>query len=67
MPVCHESELPDPYSFRTMTVAREPVMVVRGADNQIRAFLMFAHIAETCSKTDRLDRSKQRLPERLST
>ena len=39
MPVCHESELPDPYSFRTMTVAREPVMVVRGADNQIRAFL----------------------------
>ena len=38
-PVCHESELPDPYSFRTMTVAREPVMVVRGADNQIRAFL----------------------------
>ena len=38
-PVCHESELSEPYSFRTMTVAREPVMVVRGADNQIRAFL----------------------------
>ena len=39
MPVCHESELPDPYCFRTTTVAREPIMVVRGADNVVRAFL----------------------------
>ena len=39
VPVCHESELPDPYCFRTMTIAREPVIVVRGNDNQVRAFL----------------------------
>ena len=38
-PVCHESELSKPYQFRTMTIAREPVLIVRGADNQIRAFL----------------------------
>ncbi len=39
IPVCHESELPEPYDFRTMTIANEPVIVVRGADNEIRAFL----------------------------
>ena len=39
MPVCHESELPDPFCFRTTTVAREPIMVVRGGDNVVRAFL----------------------------
>jgi len=39
IPVCHESELPEPYDFRTMTIAREPVIVCRDADNQIRAFL----------------------------
>ena len=27
IPVCHESELPEPYDFRTMTIAREPIIV----------------------------------------
>ena len=39
LPVCHESELPNPYDFRTHTIAREPIIVARGPDNQIRAFL----------------------------
>ena len=39
IPVCHESELPKPYDFRTHTIAREPIIVARGPDNQIRAFL----------------------------
>jgi len=39
IPVCHESELAEPYDFRTMSIAREPVIVVRGGDNQVRAFL----------------------------
>ena len=39
IPVCHESELPNPYDFRTISIAREPVIVVRGPDNQVRAFL----------------------------
>jgi methanesulfonate monooxygenase large subunit len=39
IPVCHESELPKPYDFRTTSIAREPVVVCRGPDNQVRAFL----------------------------
>ncbi len=39
IPICHESELKDAYSFRTMTLAREPVIVVRGKDMVVRAFL----------------------------
>jgi len=39
IPVCHESELGEPYDFRTVTIAREPVIVVRGPDNKVRAFL----------------------------
>ena len=39
IPVCHESELKEAYSFRTMTIAREPVIVVRGKDMVVRAFL----------------------------
>jgi methanesulfonate monooxygenase large subunit len=35
----HESEIPEPLDFRTMTVAREPIIIVRGSDNKIRAFL----------------------------
>src|SRR5262249_19462583 len=35
----HESELAEPLDFRTMTVAREPIVIVRGSDNKIRAFL----------------------------
>ena len=39
IPLCHESELPEAYDFRTFTIAREPVVVVRGPDNVVRAFL----------------------------
>ncbi len=39
IPVCHESELKNAYDFRTMTIAREPVIVVRGKDLKVRAFL----------------------------
>ncbi len=39
IPVCHEFELPKPYDFRTMSIAREPIVVCRGPDNQVRAFL----------------------------
>ena len=30
LPLCHESELPEPFDFRTFTIAREPVVVCRG-------------------------------------
>lgn len=36
---CHESEIPEPYDFRTTTIAREPVIVTRGPDGEVRAFL----------------------------
>src|SRR3984893_11661658 len=39
VPVCHESELPKPYDFRTISIAREPIVVCRGPDNEVRAFL----------------------------
>ncbi len=39
LPMCHESEMPEPYDFRTFTIAREPIIAVRGPDNKIRAFL----------------------------
>ena len=39
IPVCHESELPEPYDFRTASIAREPIIVCRGPDKQVRAFL----------------------------
>lgn len=35
----HESELPARLDFRTLTVAREPVVIVRGTDDRVRAFL----------------------------
>lgn len=35
----HESELPKALDYRTLTIAREPVVIVRGPDNKIRAFL----------------------------
>lgn len=34
----HESELPAPLDFRTSTIAREPVLLVRGEDGKVRAF-----------------------------
>lgn len=39
IPVCHESELSEPFDFRTFTIAREPIIVVRGPDAKVRAFL----------------------------
>jgi methanesulfonate monooxygenase large subunit len=35
----HESELPEPLDYRTTRVAGEPVLVVRGEDRKLRAFL----------------------------
>jgi methanesulfonate monooxygenase large subunit len=35
----HESELPAPLDFRTTTTAGEPIIVVRGDDGRVRAFL----------------------------
>lgn len=37
--VAHESELPGPLDFRTTSIAREPVAIVRGEDGVVRAFL----------------------------
>ncbi len=39
IPVCHESELSEPYDFRTTTIAHEPIVITRGPDNTVRAFL----------------------------
>ena len=39
IPVCHESEVPEAYDFRTTSIAKEPIIVVRGPDNEVRAFL----------------------------
>lgn len=40
LPICHESELPNPLDFRTSGVAgNKPIVVVRGPDNKIRTFL----------------------------
>jgi methanesulfonate monooxygenase large subunit len=39
LPVCHDSELPEPFDFRTMSIGREPIVVCRGPDHQVRAFL----------------------------
>ncbi|MEH6456158.1 MAG: aromatic ring-hydroxylating dioxygenase subunit alpha [Cocleimonas sp.] len=39
IPICHESELPELYDFRTANIAREPIIIVRGPDNKIRSFL----------------------------
>ncbi len=35
----HESEIPEPLDFRTITIAREPIVIVRGTDGTVRAFL----------------------------
>jgi methanesulfonate monooxygenase large subunit len=35
----HESELSAPLDFRTTSVAREPIIIVRGDDGTVRAFL----------------------------
>src|ERR1700753_2864921 len=35
----HESELPKPLDFRTTSLAGEPIIIVRGEDGAVRAFL----------------------------
>jgi|GEM_PF-114080 len=37
--VAHESELAEPLDFRTTSIANEPVILVRGEDRKVRAFL----------------------------
>jgi methanesulfonate monooxygenase large subunit len=37
--VCHESELPGKYDFRTLELAGTPLVVVRGEDGGIRSFV----------------------------
>lgn len=37
--VAHESELAAPLDFRTLSVANEPIALVRGEDGKVRAFL----------------------------
>ena len=37
IPVCHESEVSEPYRFRTTTIAGVPVMVVRDKDDMVHA------------------------------
>ena len=37
IPVCHESEILEPYRFRTTTIAGVPVMVVRDKDDVVHA------------------------------
>src|SRR6478609_7154698 len=40
LPVCHESELPQPLDYRTTGLAgNKPIVVVRGEDNKVRTFL----------------------------
>jgi len=36
---CHESELPEKFDFRTLEIADTPLIVVRGADASLRAFI----------------------------
>lgn len=52
--VCHESEIPTPGSFRTVSVAGYPLLVVRQTDGTIAAFYNVcrhrqAQVVRTCS------------------
>ena len=37
-PVAHDAELPQPGDFKTVTVGRTPLLVLRGDDGQVRVF-----------------------------
>ena len=39
VPVCHESELPEPYDFRTASVGNENIIICRAPDGKINALL----------------------------
>ena len=37
--ICHESQIPNPNDFVTTVVGRQPVIISRGADGQLRGFI----------------------------
>ena len=39
VPVCHESELPAPYDFRTASIGNENIIICRAPDGKINALL----------------------------
>ena len=39
VPVCHESELPEPYDFRTSSIGNENIIICRAPDGKINALL----------------------------
>ena len=39
VPVCHESELPAPYDFRTSSIGNENIIICRAPDGKINALL----------------------------
>ena len=39
VPVCHESELPEPYDFRTTSIANENIIICRAPDGKVNALL----------------------------
>ena len=39
VPVCHESELPEPYDFRTASIGNENVIICRAPYGKINALL----------------------------
>ena len=39
VPVCHESELPEPYDFRTASIGSENIIICRAPDGKINALL----------------------------
>ena len=39
VPVCHESELPEPYDFRTSSIGNDNIIVCRAPDGKINALL----------------------------
>jgi methanesulfonate monooxygenase large subunit len=56
---CHESELPAPYDYRLSThPAGVPLIIIRGDDNQVRAFYNICpHRGTRSSTTPRATRS----------
>ena len=36
---CHESEMPDPYDYRTFDYVQPPLLMIRGGDGRIRSFV----------------------------
>ncbi|MDH7637341.1 aromatic ring-hydroxylating oxygenase subunit alpha [Sphingomonas oryzagri] len=53
---CHESELPDPGSFRVHTLGKESLLFVRGEDGVVRGFFnVCQHRGNLLCQTDRGD------------